>query len=259
MPGMDASYGRQQVVCKTRPNRWTKEQPTLSYGRDMGGGGAGTGGDGLGAAGAASADIGGSRSDDPNGAKLAHPGVDPAVVALQLVLPHLPELVLRQALEAHDLDADAALESLLADPNPRDGEDGEHCKLEPSFPHEHDAGVQQPQDLAASAVDQPWEPSPAAAAEMEPPSRPFLGGSSLAEGERQRPAPAELDKPQPPPWLPMLTVAASGGVPGAKKSLYDLQTDRLKAALGPSPAAKSMVGPSQDFHKGGGRGRVGGS
>jgi hypothetical protein len=66
-------------------------------------------------------------------------------------------------------------------------------------------------------------------------------------------------KPDAPSWLPL---ARSGGkdMSSLKATFHDVQTDRLKAALGAPPAAVAVAATSQDMHGAGkGNGRKGGS
>eukprot|EP00929_Paragymnodinium_shiwhaense_P115693 TRINITY_DN84720_c0_g1_i1.p1 TRINITY_DN84720_c0_g1~~TRINITY_DN84720_c0_g1_i1.p1 ORF type:complete len:196 (-),score=41.34 TRINITY_DN84720_c0_g1_i1:616-1203(-) len=78
---------------------------------------------------------------------------------------------------------------------------------------------------------------------------------NAASPECQPAGAGEPKKDEPPPWLPMLrsnpgSIVAAGygedrldtntGV-SSGKSLYDIQTERLKAALGPPPATHSNV------------------
>ncbi|CAK0874319.1 unnamed protein product [Prorocentrum cordatum] len=213
---------RPEPVCVSRPNRWTRESWAPAAGGVE------------------------ARPAAPEPA-----GTDPSVVALQLVLPHVPEGVLLRALQETGRDPDAALEALLA-------ASASAAAGACPAPVEEEQPAQQPAARAATA-DRPGSPAPAAAAAERAAAADERRAAAASE---QRPAPAparQEDRPQAPAWQPMLRAA---GAPGAKKSLYDLQTDRLKAALGPSPAASTAgagAPPSQDFHKGGGKGRVGGS
>jgi len=85
--------------------------------------------------------------------------------------------------------------------------------------------------------------------------------AALSPAKEQQPSlPEEPPKPSVPNWLPLLQPKGPSlfGAAQPKKSLYDVQTDRLKAALGKPPSAKVMVVPSNHDTDVKGKGRGGG-
>mmetsp|Transcript_30451 Transcript_30451/g.87333 ORF Transcript_30451/g.87333 Transcript_30451/m.87333 type:complete len:216 (+) Transcript_30451:80-727(+) len=150
-----------------------------------------------------------------------------AVTAIQVLLPERSEDLIRQALAEHDGDTDAALEALLGD------SDAASTTLT--------CQVEELADLATPPVAAlaPSAPLPEPSSKPTPPLPPHTPAPKTQPTLVDRPpapTPAQVKDdegpPSAPPWLPMLHS-------GTPKPLYQIQTERLKAALGPSPANRS--------------------
>lgn len=149
---------------------------------------------------------------------------DPAVVAIQLILPGCSEESIRQALEEHAGDPDSALEALLGG----GGEEAEAVESpvaaaltqpasaeEPARREEIPKGPSKVQNSSAKVVtaEAPHAKKPPADAKE-------------AAGKTAEPEPSKPDGP--PPWLPMMRPQPTGDA----RTYYEIQSDRLKAALG---------------------------
>lgn len=148
-----------------------------------------------------------------------------SVLAIRTMLPSVPVVLVREALERHGSD-DAALEALLT---------------------------------SAGAVVAPAAPTASYSAPRGPSAvvAPAAPTASYSAPPRETAAKTPAPEQEPPSWLPM---ARSSGPPGLENaSRYEIQTERLMKAMGPAPV-HSFAAPMQEKgkDKGKGKGKGGG-
>lgn len=225
------------------------------------------------------------------------PRTQSAVVAIQVLLPQHPQQLICRVVTECGGDADIALEKLLATAEkaaceapsapaapPLVETPVEAKPVRPSAPAElpleqahvpKPSPVEEPAMSAPSSSSSSWTPVPEASSsqahaeqssaapqeEVEDDVEP--GGWTVVDAVHDRkpepPLQAKLEpKPDAPSWLPLLR---SGGKDpsSSKPTFYDVQTDRLKAALGAVHTAPAVGATANDLHGAGkGSGRKGG-
>ncbi|CAK9017557.1 unnamed protein product [Durusdinium trenchii] len=198
--------------------------------------------------------------------------IQSAAIAMQVLLPELSEEKIKSCLRANSCNPDRAFDQ-LADPmgSLHDFDDDlgdalaaiEAAGMADVAAEAKSDTVEEvsiPPDLAADRTpvhSAPTLPAELAAlvkevAEAVPvlhsdvPPAPFHAPRGRSTPREERPAPSgpvvevkeEVEsKPSVPDWLPMLKPVESNV---SKRSFYDKQTDRLKAALGPAPKVEPV-------------------
>eukprot|EP00440_Ansanella_granifera_P015229 gb/GFBE01016551.1/.p1 GENE.gb/GFBE01016551.1/~~gb/GFBE01016551.1/.p1 ORF type:complete len:225 (+),score=67.80 gb/GFBE01016551.1/:1-675(+) len=169
-----------------------------------------------------------------------------SVLAIQVLLPDLPEDDIRHALERHNGDPDAALQELLGG----DADDAPQKKEAKCDEDDEDARAMAEALAVAAAAEEEEAAQEKAIEELKAASQKAVPAppAKAPEPEVAPPTPVEPEKPAVPAWLPVLQqeeLKGSGTTSNSRqKGYYDKQTDRLKAALGPSPASKVGIIPS---------------
>mmetsp|Transcript_90203 Transcript_90203/g.160662 ORF Transcript_90203/g.160662 Transcript_90203/m.160662 type:complete len:217 (+) Transcript_90203:34-684(+) len=180
-----------------------------------------------------------------------------SVLTIQVLLPELSDEEVMAALDEHNGDPDATLQALLGE--------------EPQVTSKEEPKLQDPDDDAdmAAAIAAAAAAEEEEAAALEAAKQASLRPPKSTEVQPPQVAPAEPEKPAAPAvpsWLPMMPKSPDAGYPGSggteslpkKKTMYDKQTDRLKAALGPSPTVREHVPSSHDSEFRGNAGKGGG-
>mmetsp|Transcript_67347 Transcript_67347/g.140710 ORF Transcript_67347/g.140710 Transcript_67347/m.140710 type:complete len:490 (-) Transcript_67347:74-1543(-) len=189
------------------------------------------------AASAAAAAAAGASASSSTARPAANIQESDSLMALQALLPQFSEDVLRTALRDHRGDADATFEALLV-------------AEEAAKTNQKKEKMQEIEGSKASGNVPPTSGGDFLGADSDKNPK-KEGQQQLLHHEDQEEKEEKEEEPGPPPWLPMLRKTAKPAQTG-RKTFYELQTERLKAALA---AAASNSKPSSsssgafDFEK----------